>query len=215
MMDWHITQNDDFLSLMKNRLSEPKLIWVNQFVQIINDYINDYIDYLKINDIGCNIGHFFRGTEEIKTNVEYIGYDISQTYIDIAIENFGNFFKILDISKEMPRKCNISVVSATLEHIEDYESSLKHIFENTENMVIIRTFIGNDQLMDFHRKDNSKQSYLIRQFTIENILNIPLKLGWKYEIINDEATNSKEKQITDKLFRTQKVIIFKNEKNRI
>ena len=37
-MDWHLTQNDEYLDLMKKRLIEPKLIWVDQFVEIINKY---------------------------------------------------------------------------------------------------------------------------------------------------------------------------------
>lgn len=203
--DWHITQNEEYLLTMKDRLLHPKLIWVDQFIKIIKSSICEI--NVKINDFGCNVGHFYRGVIDMPVN--YIGYDISETYINIAIENFGNFFEILDISSELPRKCNVSVISATLEHIEDYESVIKNIFENTENLVIIRTFIGDRNIKDFYHKENADQKYLIRQFTIGDIIEVPCKLGWKYDIIDDDSTNSIEKNIGGSINRTQKIIIFK------
>jgi SAM-dependent methyltransferase len=209
-MDWHLTQNDEYLSLMEKRLQEPTLIWVNQFVEIINNYI-EIKENIKINDIGCNVGHFYRGIKDY--NMNYIGYDFSKTYIDIAIKNFGKKFTLLDITKKRPRTCDVSIISATVEHIIDYKSALKNIFQSSKKLVILRTFIGNSMCNDYCLKQNAKSSYLIREFTLQEITNIPTEIGWKYIIIDDKATNSISKKVCDTsdIFRTQKVIIFKHE----
>ena len=39
ILDWSKTQNEAYISLSEKRLSEPKLIWVNQFISIINELI--------------------------------------------------------------------------------------------------------------------------------------------------------------------------------
>ena len=85
-MDWHLTtQNKDYLDLSIKRLNEPALIWVSQFTEIINSKIKSFDKPLiRINDIGCNVGHFYRNVNEINAKINYTGFGISQTYLDIA-----------------------------------------------------------------------------------------------------------------------------------
>ena len=93
--DWHaLTQNDEYLKLSSQRLSEPPLIWVNQFTQLINDFIGDHKGKYVINDIGCNVGHFARNVELINSDIAYRGIDISKTYLEIAKKYFPklNFY---------------------------------------------------------------------------------------------------------------------------
>jgi hypothetical protein len=35
-MDWHKIQNSNYLNLLENRLRQPRLKWVEQFIEIIN-----------------------------------------------------------------------------------------------------------------------------------------------------------------------------------
>jgi SAM-dependent methyltransferase len=128
--DWHaLTQNDEYLKLSSQRLSEPPLIWVNQFTQIINDFVGESNRKYGINDIGCNVGHFARNVELINSDVAYRGIDISKTYLEIAKHHFPKLdFFIEDFARRELNishfECEISVVSATLEHIDDYEQFL-------------------------------------------------------------------------------------------
>ena len=91
-------------------------------------------------------------------------------------------------------ECDISVISATLEHIEDYEYFLKNIFESTKLFVILRTFIGEESLEDYCLKPGASHSYLIRQFMFEDLKDKSFNLDWEYEVIQDKATESKEKE---------------------
>ena len=107
-------------------------------------------------------------------------------------------------------ECDISVISATLEHIEDYETFLKNIFDSTRLFVILRTFIGEESLKEYCLKPGASQSYLIRQFTLDELKNKLFNLSWKTELTQDNATEGKEKEVCKKILRTQKIISFKN-----
>ena len=212
--DWHaLTQNDEYLKLSSQRLSEPPLIWVNQFTQLINDFIGDHKGKYVINDIGCNVGHFARNVELINADIAYRGVDISKTYLEIAKHHFPklDFFvedfaqKELNISQF---NCDISVVSATLEHIDDYEQFLSNIFKTTRQMVLIRTFIGETSEMDYCLKEGATQSYLIRQFVLSDLVNKSFNKDWLFEEIIDEATLSKPKVICNSITRSQQILKF-------
>lgn len=209
MKDWHLTQNEEYLKLLINRLKEPKLEWVKQFVEIINNLL-DKEDNISINDIGCNVGHFFRGVEDIKCQVDYRGYDISEIYLDIAKEHFSKQkFNILDISKETPEEADISIISATLEHIQDSDSAVSNIFTSTKKFVLLRTFLGEIELCDMCTKKDSKNSYVIKQFVLKRMIN-NLKNDWDYIQFDDKATNGISKDVceTTQIIRKQKIILF-------
>ena len=213
--DWHLkTQNNEYLELSKKRLKEPPLFWVNQFTELINLNLNYLkIKKIKLNDIGCNVGHFPRNLNLIKSEVDYIGVDISETYIGIARQNFTNLnFVVEDFSQEKldinKFKCDISIVSATLEHIENYDIFLKNIFESTSKNVIIRTFIGENSKKDYCLKDGATSEYLIRQFSINDLVGKPFNQNWSYEIIEDRATKSLKKEVCKNIERQQFVLNF-------
>ena len=214
-MDWHLnTQNKDYLDLSIKRLNEPALIWVSQFTDIINSKIKS-IDKLviKINDIGCNVGHFYRNINEINSKVSYAGFDISKTYLDIARSHFPEASFIQEdvgSSKFDKNKynCDISVISATLEHIENYEVFLENVFQSTNELVLIRTFIGNESRKDYCLKPGANQSYLIRQFKPAELKDKSFNSSWNCDEIEDLATGGVQKQVSDGIDRSQRILSF-------
>jgi hypothetical protein len=218
--EWSETQNEDYLALSEKRLLEPKLKWVKQFCAILNKEIKDSIlcttQAISLNDYGCNVGHFFRGLDEVSYGIDYRGFDVSSIYLDIAKKTFGNkHFHMLDVSdssssNEYIFKCDISVISATLEHIEDYEAAVSNIFKHTSNLVIMRTFVGEFALKDICRTIGAKADYIIRQFTIEDLVRIPLELGWSYRQEVDIATMGVLKMTCNStsIPRKQAVLVF-------
>jgi SAM-dependent methyltransferase len=212
--DWHaLTQNDEYLKLSSQRLSEPPLIWVNQFTQIINDFIDENKGKYAINDIGCNVGHFARNVELINADIAYRGIDISKTYLEIAKHHFPKLdFYIEDFAQKELKisqfNCDVSVVSATLEHIDDYEQFLSNIFKTTSQMVLIRTFVGETSEMDYCLKEGATQSYLIRQFVLSDLVNKGFNKDWLFEEIVDQATQSKPKVICNSVTRIQQILKF-------
>jgi SAM-dependent methyltransferase len=214
-MDWHLTtQNKDYLDLSIKRLNEPALIWVSQFTDIINSKIQSFDKpVLRINDIGCNVGHFYRNVNEIKSKVNYTGFDISQTYLDIAHNHFSEAnFTLEDVGSSKFDKtkynCDISIISATLEHIEDFEVFLENVFESTNDLVLIRTFIGNESRKDYCLKPGATQSYLIRQFQLAELKDKSFNSSWNCAEIQDLATGGVQKQVCDGIDRSQRILSY-------
>ena len=214
-MDWHLnTQNKDYLDLSIKRLNEPALIWVSQFTDIINSKMKSFDKLaLKINDIGCNVGHFYRNINEIESKVNYTGFDISKTYLDIARSHFPEASFIQEdvgSSKFDKNKynCDISVISATLEHIENYEVFLENVFQSTNELVLIRTFIGNESRKDYCLKPGANQSYLIRQFKLAELTDKSFNSSWNCDEIDDLATGGVQKQVCDGIDRSQRILSF-------
>ena len=214
-MDWHLnTQNKDYLDLSIKRLNEPALIWVSQFTDIINSKMKSFNkSALKINDIGCNVGHFYRNINQINSKVNYTGFDISKTYLDIAHNHFPEANFILeDVGSHKFAKnkynCDISVISATLEHIEDYEVFLENVFQSTNDLVLIRTFIGNESRKDYCLKPGANQSYLIRQFKLAELKGKSFNSSWNCDEIEDLATGGVQKQVCDGIDRSQRILSF-------
>jgi SAM-dependent methyltransferase len=213
--DWHLqTQNGDYLDLSIKRLNEPALIWVSQFTDIINSKIKSFDKpSLKINDIGCNVGHFYRNINQIDSKVNYTGFDISKTYLDIALDHFPEAnFVLEDVGSNKFDKnkynCDISIISATLEHIEDYEVFLENIFQSTNDLVLIRTFIGNESRKDYCLKPGANQSYLIRQFKSAELKDKSFNSSWNCDEIEDKATGGVQKQVCDGIDRSQRILCF-------
>ena len=73
-MDWHLnTQNKDYLDLSIKRLNEPALIWVSQFTDIINSKMKSFNkSVFRINDIGCNVGHFYRNINQLLLRIHHL-----------------------------------------------------------------------------------------------------------------------------------------------
>ena len=183
---------------------------MNQFVKIINQSMGEGGGTTTLNDLGCGVGNFYRGVDFLQGSINYRGYDVSDIYLSTAREFFpaGNFIK-LDISEYMPQEADVTVMSATLEHLDNYTNALKNIFFSTKKLFILRTFIGPESLFDRCQTFQATDSYLIRQFTIEEIrLNLPE--GWRYDLLEDSATNGKIKFVCNGLTipRRQQIFVF-------
>jgi hypothetical protein len=215
--DWQNTQNNKYLTLLKKRLDQKILIWVNQFCNIIkNHYSVKYKKKLIINDFGCNVGHFYRGCLKLKFSFLYYGYDISKTYIEVAKKIFKTNckFKNIDFSKKKNLKqivkSDISVISATLEHINSYKNALENIFLKTNELIILRTFVGKKNIKEYCHTIGAKKNYLIREFTLRVLTENKFQKGWKYNLFIDSATKGQLKFTCNKnkIPRRQIVIVF-------
>lgn len=216
--DWQKTQNDSYLKLLNERLNEVKLRWVNQFINLINSRY--FKNHIRINDVGCNVGHFPKFINLIKSQkVEYNGYDISKTYLDIAKRNFGNKnirFSLKDISKSKPARCDVTVMSSTLEHIYQHENALKNIFQTTDKIFILRTFYGNEYLEDMCLTNGADDPYVIKQFKTTYLKATAKLYSFETDTLDDEATKGSSKFVCNfqTISRRQKVFYFEKKEVR-
>lgn len=210
-IDWHTKQDEDYLQLCIDRLSQPPLFWVEQFVTFINQKTVDWGDApRKVNDIGCCTGAFNVGLRELgQCPIDYQGYDISQTYLDIARLHFPKRpFELLDIGQGKPRETDISVMSGTLEHVDEWQSALTHICQTTKRFVLMRTFLGTSFEVGHYSQPGANHSYPIYQFTFQQLHEEAEKHGFSVEMMRDKATDSIPKYLGCGITRTQYVCLL-------
>ena len=121
------TKKND-LSLYEDRIKNKNLIWVDQIIQILKFYFPK--GKKKINDLGCNLFQLYKGLKKEKLNKKflYFGYDHDKTYIKFGLKYFPELkkkFKILNLENKLPMKADVTVISATLEHLNYPTRALK------------------------------------------------------------------------------------------
>jgi ubiquinone/menaquinone biosynthesis C-methylase UbiE len=216
--DWHSTQNEDYLVLSKNRLNEAPLKWCNQFVDIINREfeLHSKNGITSIKDIGCNVGHFARLLRDIKIpNLKYLGIDISETYLGIARVAFPelSFLNVDFSSKSLDLKelnSDITIISATFEHIYDYKIALSNMVESTRRLIVMRTFMGNEFKQEYCNKPGAVDSYLISQYKYQQIADVAASNGFRIEMEIDLATLGTPKIVCEspRVIRSQQVLVL-------
>ena len=126
-------------------------------------------------------------------SVDYFGYDIERRYIDIGLKLFPELqesFKVIDIAEgEAIRVADVSVISATLEHIDDFRSVLDVLAKKSREVVVIRSFFGSEYLKDLARKSSAEAPYPIQQFVLEDLL-YPAFANWDVEVVRDRYSDS-------------------------
>jgi len=208
--DWQSRfQDKNYLDLCISRLDDEVLKWCIQFASLINN--EDFNkENLKLNDIGCNVGHFCRILGDLRHKFLYEGYDISETYLSIAKEKFPNLiFTEHDIVDGPPRECDLSVVSATLEHIQTWEDAIKNIFESTTQVILLRSFFGEIFREDQCKKEGAVEAYPILQLKFSDVAEVGREYGFATTFLRDSATDSIPKYLGCGITRTQYIALMR------
>jgi hypothetical protein len=212
-LSWHHTQDDQYLKLIKQRIESINLIWTSQFLDIIGADGNYFKD---VKDIGCQAFQFYKEIKRRNFLIDYYGYELDQEYVDLGLKYFpelvdkvfvADFANINEI-----KVTDLSICSATLEHIEDWRPFLKKILGTTANTVLIRTFLDKQSALDMCRNPNSSVFYPIHQFSFSEFLSEIKESGFYPDVIRDCYTDSLPKllEVYPKgIVRTQYVVVAK------
>jgi len=200
------------IEIYKSRIERKNLIWVEKITNSIKKKISK--KKYKINDIGCNLFQFYKGLKKKKllNKFSYFGYDHDRTYIQLGLKYFPelrNRFKILNIEKQTPRKTDISVISATLEHFCDPDRGLNNILKSTKKVIFIRSFFGRKKIKKlFKDKKYVDNPYYVNQFTFSWLKNKLKKYDFKeMTIVKDLATKGKKRLIYPEIKRKFYIVI--------
>ena len=198
------------LKLYKKRLENIRLTWCQQVFEIIKklNFSNP-----KINDLGCNYFPFYK---EIKFNnyvCDYFGYDIDEKFIKLGLTKFPelkNKYKLANIEKTNLRKCDISIISGTLEAVENPEKVIKGIILSTKKIIILRTFLSDkEEVKLIKNKKLIDQPYFLNCFSYNMIIEYFIKNDFFPKIYPDLATNlSDVNEICSKVKRRWFIVIF-------
>ncbi len=205
---FHFSQDNDYLRTCVNRVKNEYLTWCEQVNDILQSEFKN--KSFSLNDIGCNCGQLLKSILRRKLKCQYRGYDIEEIYLKEARKLFQrhhNSFEALDIVAQKPTKADVSVSSATIEHLEYLRPGLDNILSTTNQIVIIRTFLGDNSLKAIRLKPKAKRYYYINQYSFCEFMDILNHYGFDPEIIRDRFTDSMPKYLTQGIVRTQYMVL--------
>ncbi len=206
------------IEFYEERAKKKYLIWCKQVIDLIESLYSNH-NKVSINDIGCNYFQLYKEIQkrDLQNKYDYFGYDIDKKFIEIGLKYFPELqdkYEIADIQDIVPRKSQISIVSAVLEHTNNPTDMLDNILESNSNYIYLRTFAGKDNinyLMD--DKTYVEEPYYINQFSYDFLNEFFSKYNYKIEFIRDEATkNSSEYEVFkgSDIIRKMYIIFAKN-----
>lgn len=200
------------LRIYEDRIQNINLTWVDQVISILSPLISK--KKMSLNDYGCNLFQLYKGIKKYNLNkkILYTGYDHDKHYIKIGLKYFPELkkkFRIIDLEKVTPKRSDISVISATLEHMINPDKALNKILNSTKKAIIIRTFLGKKKIRKLFRdKRFVDNPYFINQFSFSWLKNKLIKKKFtRIEIFKDKATKGKTKLIYPKIKRRFYIII--------
>ena len=97
----------------------------------------------------------------------------------------GNFLKVKE-----PICTDVSVCSATLEHIDNWSLFMEKMLDSTSDYAYIRTFMGETTQRLVGHHSGSKEGYPIWQFSFIELFSIIRDLGFYPELRKDAHTES-------------------------
>lgn len=188
-------------NVYKKRLKKVRLIWPQQILDLLKSY-----KITKINDLGCNYFQFYKEIKLRKLKYNYFGYDNEKKFINLGLNEFKELNKkyiLGDLEKINFRKCDCTIISATLEHLKNPIHVLKKIVKSTKKVIIIRSSFGidddistyssaeaiiysNRKKITNYGKANAKTLY--NQYSFKKTYDFFISKGFELNFMLDKAT---------------------------
>ena len=163
------TQNAEYIATVSARIVGDYLTWCEQFLDLLEPMSLSFTES-TLNDIGCCAGQFYKSLKRRGLPIAYQGYDIEPAYIDLAVRHFPELagkVRVWNIEEAPPPPADLTIISATLEHLVDPAATLQGLLESTRRCLLLRTLVGENSLDQWLLKPGAKAPYRIRQFREE------------------------------------------------
>lgn len=188
--NWQETQNDDYLQLIKSRAVGIELVWVQQMFEIFLKRGG----VLSVKDIGCQAFSVYKYIKTHSVNIEYFGYEIEYEYVKIGLSLFPELSDKITIGDfsliESVVETDLTVISATLEHVDVWGQFLKKALLSTRKTLYLRTFVGGKTVRSEGLLPGAIRPYTIWEFGLKDLLYQIESSGFNVEIRRDEYTMS-------------------------
>lgn len=203
------TQDADYLAVVENRVQSDYLTWCEQFLDLIEENAGA-TKRLSLNDVGCCAGQFYKSLKRRGLPIDYRGFDIEPAYLEIARRVFPDLadaVHIRNIEKEGLPPADITVVSATLEHLDVPEATVGRLLQSTRELALFRTFLGDSALEQWRHKPNAAKPYRVRQFEREAFVANVQDHGFRVDVVEDRYTLSRPVEIDTAIVRSQYIVV--------
>lgn len=208
---WNHTQGANYIPMIRDRIEKVDLVWVCQFLDIIHAQLGSAA---SIKDIGCQAFQFYKEIKKRGLSYDYHGYELDQQYVKLGLEYFpelsdkvdvGDFAKLANV-----KNTDVTVCSATLEHIDGWVEFLHKMLDTTSKVAVIRTFLAQHTQRDLGSHVGATEPYPIWQFSFRDFLTVMRRRGFFPEVVRDRYTDSLPKFLDvqpDGIIRTQYVVV--------
>lgn len=145
---WRIWEkNDKVESRTYQRVTGelPEMESTKQLVKLVSQV---YEPGMKILDVGCAAGHYYKGLVRINREIEYMGIDSTVPYIEFAKDYFKDnpkaIFRVADIF-DLPDEIGVFDIvfcCNVILHLPDFRIPIMNLLKATKRVCIIRTLIS-------------------------------------------------------------------------
>ncbi|GAG88113.1 unnamed protein product [marine sediment metagenome] len=197
--NWRIWETDPSVeaSLFRRAIGElPEMESTKQLVELVKKV---YETGMKILDVGCGPGHYYRGLRQIDESIKYKGLDATKLYIEFAKDVFsgtnakfivGDIFNIPDKIGEF----EIVVCCNVILHLPDFRIPMKNLLKVCKKYCFIRTLISNNTYLhrfvygnEFDEMNNPKKFVYQNTYSFELIKSYIDSLGdYSIKLIEDK-----------------------------
>lgn len=188
---------EKILDTYNNRAKNIDLTWCIQAVDVLEKYFK-HNEKFKLLDIGCCYFQLWKEIKKrkIKKYCTYTGLDSDSKFIELGLKYFPELKKkylIDDLENIETSKYDVLIMSAVLEHLDDYEKTLDKLLNSSADLFIFRTFLSEkDKISEMNDPNYVQKPYLINEYSIYKFSKKFINNGYSVDICPDKATeNSK------------------------
>lgn len=153
MSPWKIWDKDDaaeYRTYLRATGELPEMESTKQLVDLLRPL---YRPGMRVLDVGCAAGHYYRGLRRLDEHLDYTGIDATRKYIDFAQKMFKDHPKarflqgdIFDLPADL-EPFDVVFCCNVLLHLPDFRVPIRNLLQKTGRSCFIRTLIGDRTLL--------------------------------------------------------------------
>lgn len=159
-----------------------------------------YSPGMRILDVGCAAGHYYRSLAKLDKGVRYTGVDPTEKYIAFAKETFAGtpaqFLSgdVFDLSRIIREPFDIVYCCNVLLHLPDFRIPIANLLKATKRHCFIRTLIGDRTLLaKYLYKDEFNDKGEPTSFVYQNTYSFDLLTSYIQSMGNYAVTRIADK----------------------
>jgi len=183
---------EGYIDLLTRRLhQETPLSWLQQAREILE---TDIPNAHTIIDIGCATGY----AAKVFPEMDYLGIDLEERYLEIAKQYFGNNphvrFLNHDIGRAPTKSADIVLLNAVLEHCPSLSPALDNLLKCARKIVLLRVWLGEHEQIHTIPAPKEEFAHSTRKFSNQyafiDVFRILERHGFGGKLIRDRYTDS-------------------------